>query len=60
MGKTYKSDALAAIHETASDLADAGLMDKLTMRMLPSVQDSNSAGALCWELPRFIITRPQQ
>lgn len=32
MSKTFKSDALAAIHETASDLSDAGLMDKRTMR----------------------------
>ena len=32
MTKTYRSDALAAIHETASDLHDAGLMDKQTMR----------------------------
>lgn len=30
--KTYRSDALAAIHETASDLHDAELMDKRTMR----------------------------
>jgi putative transcriptional regulator len=33
MSKTYKSDALAAIHEAASDLSEAGLMDKRTMRM---------------------------
>ena len=32
MSKTFKSEALAAIHETASDLRDAGLMDKQTMR----------------------------
>ncbi len=32
MGKTYRSDALGAIHETASDLHDAGLMDKRTLR----------------------------
>ena len=32
MSKTFKSDALAAIHETASDLSDAGLMDKRTLR----------------------------
>jgi putative transcriptional regulator len=32
MSKTFKSDALAAIHETASDLSDVGLMDKQTMR----------------------------
>lgn len=32
MSKTYKSDVLAAIYETASDLTDAGLMDKRTMR----------------------------
>lgn len=32
MGKTYRSDALAAIHETASDLHDAGVMDKRTLR----------------------------
>ncbi len=31
MNKTYKSDALGAIHETASDLHDAGLMDKRTL-----------------------------
>ena len=30
--KTYRSDALAAIHETASDLHDAGTMDKRTLR----------------------------
>ncbi|GGK42184.1 helix-turn-helix domain-containing protein [Salinarimonas ramus] len=29
---TYRSDALAAIHETASDLHDAGVMAKRTMR----------------------------
>ena len=32
MSKTYRSDAMAAIHETASDLHDAGVMDKRTMR----------------------------
>jgi putative transcriptional regulator len=32
MTKTYRNDALAAIHETASDLHDAGVMDKQTMR----------------------------
>lgn len=31
-GHTYRTDALAAIHETASDLHDARLMDKRTMR----------------------------
>ena len=32
MSRTYRSDALAAIHETASDLHDAGVMDKRTLR----------------------------
>jgi putative transcriptional regulator len=32
MSKTYRSEALAAIHETASDLHDAGVMDKRTLR----------------------------
>jgi putative transcriptional regulator len=32
MRKRYKSGALAAIHETASDLHDAGLMDRYTLR----------------------------
>ncbi len=32
MSKTYGSDALAAIHETASDLHDAGIMAKRTLR----------------------------
>jgi len=30
--KTYKSDAFAAIHETASDYYEAGVIDKQTMR----------------------------
>ena len=30
--RVYKSDAKAAIHETASDLHEAGLIDKTTMR----------------------------
>ena len=30
--KTYKSDAFAAIHETASDYYDAGVIDRRTMR----------------------------
>jgi len=30
--KAYRSNALAAIHETASDLHDAQVMDKRTMR----------------------------
>jgi putative transcriptional regulator len=32
MSRTYRSDALAAIHETASDLHDPGVMDKHTLR----------------------------
>ncbi len=32
MNRTYKSDALRAIHETASDLHDIGIMDKRTLR----------------------------
>lgn len=32
MKKTYKSSALAAIHETVSDLHEIGLVDKQTMR----------------------------
>jgi putative transcriptional regulator len=32
MKKTYRSSALGAIHETASDLHDAGVMDKRTLR----------------------------
>jgi putative transcriptional regulator len=32
MSKTYRSDALAAIHEAASDLHDSGIMDKRTLR----------------------------
>jgi len=30
--KTYKSEAFAAIHETASDYRDAGVIDKQSMR----------------------------
>jgi putative transcriptional regulator len=32
MGKQYKSDALAAVHETAAGLAEAGVMAKQTMK----------------------------
>jgi len=32
MPKQYKSDALAAVHETAMELADAGVMAKQTMK----------------------------
>ncbi|MAM77209.1 DNA-binding transcriptional regulator [uncultured Tistrella sp.] len=37
MTKTYRSDALAAIHETASDLHDVGLLDKQTMRQFDAL-----------------------
>lgn len=30
--RTYRSDALAAVHEAASDLHDAGVMEKRTLR----------------------------
>jgi len=32
MGKTYRSEALGAIHEAASDLHEAGVMEKQTLR----------------------------
>jgi putative transcriptional regulator len=32
MGKKYRSDAMAAIHETMAALHDAGAIDKQTMR----------------------------
>ena len=32
MSQTYRSDAFGAIHETASDLHNSGLMDKRTLR----------------------------
>jgi len=32
MGKQYKSDALAAVHETALGLHEAGIMDKHTLK----------------------------
>lgn len=32
MSKTYRSDILASIHETVSDLKEAGLVDKRTMK----------------------------
>lgn len=44
MSKTYKSEALAAIHETISDLHEIGLVDKRTLkrfdeRCLTTVED---------------------
>jgi putative transcriptional regulator len=32
MGKQYKSDALAAVHETTLGLHEAGVMDKRTLK----------------------------
>lgn len=32
MSKRYKSEAFAAVHEAAEGLADAGLLDKTTMK----------------------------
>jgi putative transcriptional regulator len=32
MNKQYRSNIMAAVHETVKDLHDAGLMDKFTMR----------------------------
>ena len=32
MSKQYKSEALAAVHETALGLREAGVMDKVTMK----------------------------
>lgn len=32
MNRAYKSDVKAAIHETASDLYEAGMINKMTMR----------------------------
>ena len=32
MRKTYRSESLGAVHQTASDLHDARLMDKRTLR----------------------------
>ena len=37
MAKQYKSDALAAAHETASGLAEAGVMAKRTMRAFDEI-----------------------
>lgn len=37
MTKTCRSEALAAIHETASDLHDVGLLDKQTMRQFDAL-----------------------
>lgn len=31
-GKKYRSDAMAALHETMQDLRDGGIIDKRTMR----------------------------
>ena len=33
MNEQYKSEALAAVHETALGLSEAGVMDKMTMKM---------------------------
>ena len=37
MAKQYKSDALAAVHETASGLAEAGVTAKRTMRAFDEI-----------------------
>jgi putative transcriptional regulator len=37
MGKTYRSNALGAVHETASDLHEAGVLGKRTLRKFDSM-----------------------
>jgi putative transcriptional regulator len=37
MGKQYKSDALAAAHETALGLTEAGVLDKRTMKVFDAL-----------------------
>jgi putative transcriptional regulator len=37
MGKQYKSDALAAVHETAVGLTEAGVLDKRTMKVFDAL-----------------------
>ena len=37
MAKTYRSDALGAVHETASDLHEAGVLSKRTLRKFDSM-----------------------
>ena len=37
MGKQYRSNIMASIHETAEDLYEAGLMEKRTMREFDSL-----------------------
>jgi putative transcriptional regulator len=37
MGKQYKSNALAAVHETAFGLAEAGVLDKRTMKVFDAL-----------------------
>ena len=37
MTKTYRSDILAAVHETAEDLHEAGVLEKRTLRRFDEV-----------------------
>jgi len=37
MGKQYRSDAMAAIYETAHGLHEAGVMDKRTMKTFDEI-----------------------
>jgi putative transcriptional regulator len=37
MGKQYKSNALAAVHETALGLHEAGVMDKRTLKAFDEI-----------------------
>ena len=39
MGRKYRSDALAAVHETALGLTEAGVMDKRTMKAFDECAD---------------------
>ena len=50
MGKQYRSDALAAVHETALGLAEAGVMDKRTMKAFDEMYLLTSGG------PNFATT----
>ena len=42
MGKKYRSDALAAVHETTVGLYEAGVIGKQTMKEFDEIQASSS------------------
>jgi putative transcriptional regulator len=57
MVKAYKSDAMAAIHETMEGFYESGIIDKQTMREFDEACLTSVEALTSEEIPRIISAR---